>query len=58
MYETNGAFGQVRLAELMEPLRYSELFSVFNLGWHRCNDLYRYHRPQGSGHHLLLFTIR
>lgn len=58
MYETNGAFGRVRLAELMEPMQHSELFSVLNLGWHCCNDLYRYHRPNGSDKHLLLFTIR
>ena len=58
MYETNGSFGQVRLAVLMEPLQNPALFTLYNIGWHCCNDLYRFHRPQGSDKHLLLFTVR
>lgn len=58
MYETNGAFGQVRLAELMEPLQNPALYTLYNIGWHCCNDLYRFHRPEGTGRHLLLFTVR
>lgn len=58
MYETDGSFGQVRLAGLMEPLQNPVLFTLHNIGWHCCNDLYRYHRPEGSQRHLLLFTVR
>lgn len=56
MYSINGEFGEVRLASL--PAQQPGLFSLSNIGWHRCNDRYRIVRPLGGVHHLLLFTVK
>ena len=61
MFDTSGAFGQVRL--LSAPLySWSETnfhtpYHLNNSGWHRCNSLYRIDRPCGKTGHLLLFSI-
>ena len=57
MYSTNGDFGQVRIANLMPTLQNKNLFSLHVMGWHKCNDLYRFTYGQGNAHHLLFFTV-
>jgi len=58
MYSSNGDFGQVRLARLMEPMQSPHLFMLSSIGWHSCNDQYRIVRPNGADKHLLLFTVK
>lgn len=57
MYQVNGEFGEVRLAQLLPMMRNTNLFSTHSLGWHKCNELYQISRPEGSHSHLLLFTV-
>jgi len=57
MYSTNGDFGQVRLVNLLPTLQSRNLFSLHTIGWHKCNDLYRYTYEQGNPNHLLFFTV-
>lgn len=57
MYSTNGDFGQVRAAHLLPTLQSKNLFSLHIIGWHKCNDLYRYTYEQGNPHHLLFYTV-
>ena len=57
MYSTNGNFGQVRTANVLPTLQSRNLFSLHVMGWHKCNDLYRYTYEQGSPNHLLFFTV-
>ena len=58
MYSTNGGFGQVRLSNLLHTHSNQHLFSLFQVGWHKCNDRYRISRFHGGETHLLLFTLR
>ena len=58
MYSTNGAFGQVRLARLLEHIQNPALFTFSSMGWHSCNDRYRISRPGGAQEPLLLLTVR
>ena len=57
MYSVNGVFGEVRLVHSVLREYREALFSIYNAGWHRCNDLYCISRPNGNGSHLLLVTI-
>ena len=58
MYSTNGDFGQVRIANMLPTLQSKNLFSLHVIGWHKCNDLYRYTYEHGNPNHLLFFTVR
>ncbi len=57
MYSTNGDFGQVRIVNFLPTLQSRNLFSLHTIGWHKCNDLYRYTYEQGNSAHLLFFTV-
>ena len=57
MYSTNGDFGQVRIVNVLPTLQSRNLFSLHVMGWHKCNDLYRYTYEQGNPNHLLFFTV-
>ena len=57
MYSVNGAFGKVRLVHSLSAASRGAVFSVYNAGWHKCNDLYRISRPRGNASHLLLMTV-
>ena len=57
MYSTNGNFGQVRIVNVLPTLQSRNLFSLHVMGWHKCNDLYRYTYEQGNPNHLLFFTV-
>jgi len=46
MYQVNGEFGEVRLAQLLPMMRNTNLFSTHSLGWHKCNELYQISRPE------------
>lgn len=58
MYSTNGDFGQVRIVNFLPTLQSKNLFSLHVIGWHKCNDLYRYTYEHGNTNHLLFFTVR
>ena len=56
MYETNGDFGQVRVANPIFSQRSAENLTIFtSCGWHRCNDLY--HISQKDREALILVTV-
>ena len=57
MYSVNGAFGEVRLAHHIHKKDYPSYFFLSNVGWHKCNELYRMSRPKGSRRHLIIATV-
>lgn len=57
-YNSNGRYGQVRLAQLQEHMQNPNLFSLSLIGWHCCNEHYSIQRPNGDSRYLLLFTIK
>ncbi len=58
MYEIDGEFGKVRLANYVFSQQAMNLLACFSgVGWHHCNDLYHIARPNGCGDALILFTV-
>lgn len=59
MYETDGKYGRVRaLVHLFTDRSLAAMTCMEAAGWHRCNSLYRYERPEGADTYLLLITVR
>lgn len=56
-YAINGEFGQVRLCRSCITPSSPVPFHLLDGGWHRCRDLYRIHRPQGTAGSLLFFSL-
>ena len=58
MYSSDGEYGKVRLTTLMPPMQNMKMFTVCNMGWHQCNELYHMDWSDGMAVHLLMFTVK
>ena len=59
MYETDGKYGKIRsLVHLFTRPSLEAMTCMEAAGWHRCNSLYHYERPEGADTYLLLITVR
>jgi len=58
MYHKNGKFGQVRFCRSCINHKHAQTpFAFVGGGWHRCNELYRVHHPNGSAQYTLFITL-
>lgn len=58
MYESNGEYGKVRIADLKFDEADKKAFFLYHRTfWHSCNDLYCIRRPDGCRNILILVTL-
>ena len=56
-YSISGPFGQVKLSPSFPKPLYPSLDWIADAGWHRVNEQYRIHRPNGLTGYLVLVTV-